>query len=85
LRAPLLGRVWSVEAIALFGRVKATFDPAGILNPGVKVPRDGQVALGDIKYDPSLPPLPEPARRALEIVEHDRAYARSRLGLLDLT
>ena len=33
----------------------------------------------DVKYDPSLPPLPEPARVALARVERERAYARSRL------
>jgi hypothetical protein len=36
-----------------------------------------------VKYDPSLPPLPEPARAALARVERERAYARSRLALLD--
>jgi hypothetical protein len=36
-----------------------------------------------VKYDPSLPPLPPGARRALDVVEHDRAYARFRLDLLE--
>jgi hypothetical protein len=62
--------------------VKRAFDPAGILNPGVKVPLPGQSALGRIKYDPALPPLPEPARRVLDRVAWERSYARSRLELL---
>ena len=48
----------------------------------VALPRE-QRAVTDVKYDPSLPPLPEPARAALARVERERAYARSRLALLD--
>lgn len=83
LRTPLLERVWSVEVRQRFKLVKDCFDPAGIFNPGVKVPVPGERALDKIKYDPSLPPLPAPARAALARVERERAYARSRLELLD--
>jgi len=83
LRAPLLDRCWSAAALDRFGRVKSAFDPLAILNPGTKLPVDGQRALGDIKYDPALPPLPAAARRALDRVERERAYARPRLALLD--
>jgi len=83
LRTPLLPRVWTPEAIAHFRAVKDAFDPAGILNPGVKVALRGEATLGAIKYDPSLPPLPPRARAALASVERDRSYARFRLGLLD--
>jgi FAD/FMN-containing dehydrogenase len=83
LRTPLLDRVWRWPAGALFEAVKRSFDPDGILNPGVKVPLENQLALGDIKYDPALPPHPPAARRALDVVERDRAYARFRLELLE--
>jgi FAD/FMN-containing dehydrogenase len=83
LRTPLLSRVWTDAARERFALVKRCFDPAGILNPGVKVPLPGQRALADVKYDPNLPPLPPAAARALEIVERDRAYAQFRLALLD--
>ena len=63
--------------------MKHTFDPDGLLNPGAKLPLKGDTALSDVKYDPALPPLPPFARRALATVERDRAYARSRLELLD--
>ncbi len=36
-RSELLARMYSPEAIALFGQVKALFDPQGLLNPGVMV------------------------------------------------
>ncbi len=83
LRTPLLPRVWPAETIELFALVKRAFDPASIFNPGVKVPVPGQHALGAIKYDPSLPPLPRAARAALDLVERDRAYSTLRLSLLE--
>ncbi|HVF38510.1 MAG TPA: FAD-binding oxidoreductase [Gemmatimonadaceae bacterium] len=83
LRAPLLPRVWSDDAVDLFRAVKNAFDPRGILNPGVKVARAGQQAIGDIKYDPMLAPLPENSRAVLDRVSGEKAYASSRLALLD--
>ena len=82
LRTPLLERVWSDADVHAFARVKRAFDPEGVLNPGVKVPLPGQRPIDEIKYDPSLPSLPAAARRVLERVERERAYARSRLDLL---
>jgi FAD/FMN-containing dehydrogenase len=82
LRAPLLARTWSAEVLELFALVKRAFDPAGVFNPGVKVALGGQRAIGDVKYDPALPALPAAARRALDVVERDRAYSRLRLDLL---
>jgi FAD/FMN-containing dehydrogenase len=83
LRAPLLPRVWPAETLERFAAVKRAFDPDTILNPGAKVALAGAQPLGDVKYDPSLPALPEPARAALTYVQRERAYARSRLALLD--
>jgi FAD/FMN-containing dehydrogenase len=83
LRAPLLSRVWPAEALARFAAVKRAFDPDAVFNPGVKVALAGARPFGAVKYDPTLPALPEPARAALERVERERAYSRSRLALLD--
>lgn len=83
LRTPLLEQLWPAETRAIFARVKSSFDPVGVLNPGVIVPLGGQRAIGDVKYDPALPPLPPAARATLDRVERERAYARSRLALLD--
>ncbi|MEP6549732.1 MAG: FAD-binding oxidoreductase [Gemmatimonadales bacterium] len=82
IRTPLLGRVWHKDSIVAFALVKKAFDPGGIFNPGVKVPLPNQPPLGDIKYDPSLPPLPEKARAALDDVVKARAYDRFRLSLI---
>lgn len=83
LRTPLLDRVWFDDARARFALVKRCFDPTGIFNPGVKIPTPGERALGQIKYDPLLAPLPAAASAALARVERERAYARPRLELLD--
>jgi FAD/FMN-containing dehydrogenase len=83
LRTPLMGRVWSNEALDRFREVKLAFDPLNILNPGVKVALPAEHALDAIKYDPALAALPSRARSALNRVERDRAYARPRLELLD--
>ena len=82
LRTPLLDRVWRVDELRLFAAIKRAFDPANVLNPGVKVALGGQRAVDLIKYDPRLAPLPDAAATALATVERERAYARPRLDLL---
>ena len=82
LRTPLLDRIWRPEEVRLFASIKRAFDPANVLNPGVKVPLDGQRSVDVIKYDPEIAPLPAAAAVALATVERERAYARHRLDLL---
>jgi FAD/FMN-containing dehydrogenase len=82
IRTPLLSRVWHKDAIKAFGQVKKAFDPQNIFNPGVKVPLTGQTPLTDIKYDPSLPALPQKARVALDDVVRSRRYDLFRLSLI---
>lgn len=82
IRTPLLDRVWHKDAIRAFALVKKAFDPGNIFNPGVKVPLPNQRALDDIKYDPSLPPLPAKARAALDSLVKARAYDQFRLSLI---
>jgi FAD/FMN-containing dehydrogenase len=85
LRTPLLDRLWDASTRQEFARVKQSFDPSGIFNPGVKVPLVGGASplAGAIKYDPRLRPLAPAARRALDRVDRDRAYAEFRLALLE--
>lgn len=49
LRAPLLETIWGAEMVRLFRSVKAAWDPAGILNPGVILPLPGQRPLDALR------------------------------------
>lgn len=83
LRAPLLSRVWSTQALAAFANVKAAADPSGVLNPGCKVARAGDDAIGNLRHDPAGTPLPAQARAMLDEIERGRDWGRFRLeGLL---
>ena len=82
LRTPLLPQLWPSETLALFAAVKSTFDPGGILNPGVKVAAPGARPLEAMKVDPALPPLPAAAREALDTITRERGWARHRLDLI---
>jgi hypothetical protein len=81
--AAIAWRDWSEEAMSRFALVKQSFDPNEIFNPGVKIPARGERPLNDIKYDPLLTLLPADSSAALARVERERAYAASRLELLD--
>jgi FAD/FMN-containing dehydrogenase len=83
LRAPLLHRTRDPAELEIAAQLKQIFDPESLLNPGVKVPLSGQRPIEDIKYDPTLPPLPDTARRVLDRVTAERAYDQLRLTLLD--
>ena len=86
LRTPLMSRVWSADALRCFAEIKQLLDPSGILNRGVKIPGAAPTtedALGTIKYDPAIDPLPDGARAALEFVERERAYSALRLSLIE--
>jgi FAD/FMN-containing dehydrogenase len=49
LRAPLLERIWGPHLVAHFRHIKRSFDPAGILNPGVILPLPGQRPLDALR------------------------------------
>jgi len=51
--APFVEREWGQKAYAVMKRVKALFDPQGILNPGVLLNDDPDVYLKDLKPLPS--------------------------------
>lgn len=82
LRTSLLPRFFSESDLKAFAQIKDAFDPSGILNPGVIVGGHAD-PFAHLKYDAALaPPLPDAARRALDRVERERAYALNRLEML---
>ena len=80
LRAPLLDRVWGLEARAAFAHVKDAADPSGVLNPGCKVATPGAVPFEVLRHDPAAPALPAEAAAALADIERTRDWSRFRLG-----
>jgi FAD/FMN-containing dehydrogenase len=83
LRAGLLDRVYSPEVADLFRKVKDAFDPAGILNPGVKVPRGSAAPIGQLKVGRGAAALPADIEAGLRRIERDGGYATARLQLAD--
>lgn len=81
LRAPLLKRVFGAEVVALFDRVKAAFDPHGILNPGIKLGDAPSIAR--LKAGAGAAPIPRDIAASLRALERNAAYATPRLELLD--
>lgn len=61
LRAPFLERIWAPQLVAHFRALKQVWDPAGILNPGVKLALPGQDPLAALgPYEEGWRP-PRPA------------------------
>jgi hypothetical protein len=87
LRAQFVERLYGPELVALFRRVKAVFDPDGVMNPGVKLPADdtpeGPAGLGPVKAGAGAPPLPADIESALRRIEREGGYATPRLQLAD--
>ncbi len=83
LRAGLLARIYGDEVMALFARVKAAFDPLGILNPGVILPSAAEPPMSRLKVGAGALPLPDDIARGLRRIEQRGGYAESRLALAD--
>jgi hypothetical protein len=62
--------------------VKASFDPHGILNPGVIIP-SGQAPLSRLKVGARAARLPADLERGLRDIERTAGYGTPRLSLAD--
>jgi FAD/FMN-containing dehydrogenase len=80
LRADALARVYGPEIVELFRRVKRSFDPLGIFNPGIILP-SGEPPISRLKVGASAVPLPDDLQRSLREIERTGGYGRSRLEL----
>ncbi|MBI1722678.1 MAG: hypothetical protein HYR48_02090, partial [Gemmatimonadetes bacterium] len=84
LRAPLLQPLLGRSFLDVCRRVKAAFDPAGILNPGVKIPEaPARVELAPelLKFGARAPALPREVAEVLRRIERDAAWGTFRLDL----
>jgi FAD/FMN-containing dehydrogenase len=82
LRAMTLDRVYGREMVELFQLVKQSFDPLGILNPGVILPA-GETPISRLKVGSAAVHIPEDVERSLREIERTGGYGRSRLALAD--
>jgi D-lactate dehydrogenase len=80
LRADTLVQVYGSEIVELFRLVKHSFDPLGILNPGVILP-SGEAPISRLKVGSSAVQLPADIERGLREIERSGGYGRSRLEL----
>jgi FAD/FMN-containing dehydrogenase len=83
LRAPAVERLYGSEILALFGRLKSAFDPAGVFNPGVIVTEQGGSPLEGLKVGPRAAVIPGDVAAALRQVEQTGGWGLSPLELLD--
>jgi len=82
LRAGFLERVYGAEIVSLFRDVKTSFDPLGIMNPGIILP-SGEPPISRLKAGDGAVSLPTDIARALRDIEQSGGYARSRLEIAD--
>lgn len=82
LRAGFLERVYGAEIVSLFRLVKTSFDPLGIMNPGIILP-SGEPPISRLKAGDGAVSLPADIARALRDIEQSGGYARSRLEIAD--
>jgi FAD/FMN-containing dehydrogenase len=80
LRADTLAKVYGPEIVELFRLVKLSFDPLGILNPGVILP-SGELPISRLKVGSKAVTLPSDVERGLREIERSGGYGRSRLEL----
>ena len=79
LRAPFLEAQYGAEVMDLFRLVKRSFDPRGILNPGVKL--GGAPPLSHLKVGRGVAEIPADIGGALREIERTGGYARSRVAI----
>jgi FAD/FMN-containing dehydrogenase len=82
LRAGFLEQVYGREIVALFRRVKDSFDPLGILNPGIILP-SGEAPIARLKAGSGAVPLPPDIAAALRDIERGGGYGRRRIEIAD--
>lgn len=84
LRAPFLEQLLGGPFVEVCRRVKAAFDPKGILNPGVKIPERGaqpSLPRDALKFGAGAPSIPRDVASLLRRIERDAAWGTFRLDL----
>jgi len=83
LRAPFVAKLFGEPYLDWCRRVKQAWDPAGILNPGVKIPHAGPaIEAGSLKVGAGAPKIAEAIAAHLRRIEKEAAWDSFRLDLL---
>lgn len=80
LRAPLVGRLYGEAIAGWFRHLREAFDPAGIMNPGVKDPACRGV-WDTLKVGDGAVPIPSDIAAGLREIERRGGYGTRRLDL----
>ncbi|MGH9262448.1 MAG: FAD-binding oxidoreductase, partial [Acidimicrobiales bacterium] len=75
LRAGLLERFFGPEVVALFRAVKRSYDPRGILNPGVILPAADWAPLAGLKVGAGAALIPDDIAARLREIEQTGGWA----------
>lgn len=82
LRAGAVERIYGFEMTQVFHQIKRAFDPAGIMNPGVKIARVGD-PISSLKTGATAPGIPADIEAGLRRLERQAGYGTARLNLAD--
>jgi FAD/FMN-containing dehydrogenase len=81
LRAPFLERLYGGVYVEACRRVKAAFDPAGILNPGVKLATGPSFTADTLKVGRDAPAIPPDIAQQLRDMERNAGWGALKLDL----
>jgi FAD/FMN-containing dehydrogenase len=82
LRAGVLERFYGREVMDLFRRVKRSYDPLSILNPGVIIPATDWSPVAALKIGAGAADIPEDIATRLREVERSAAWATPKRALI---
>ena len=82
LRAGLAERLFGWEIAQVLRQIKRVFDPANLMNPGVKL-GDAKDPLQNLKVGDRAVPLPPDIEDGLRRIEQEAGYAIARLTIAD--
>ena len=82
LRAPYLARTFGDDYADLCRRTKQAWDPGGVLNPGVKIPAEGErLDARLLKVGAAAPPIPGAVASRLREIERSAGWGTFKLDL----
>jgi FAD/FMN-containing dehydrogenase len=82
LRAGVLPRIFGAEVMQLFAEVKRSYDPLGLMNPGVIIPAAGWSPISRLKVGPDATPIPPVIAGKLRQLEREAGWGVDKSSLI---